>query len=336
MMIVGTAIFIFYLYFVGFWQVVQVILALDVGIALSTILIDLSCIGLFALGWKLLLGPPGMGIIHCFEVVLVSIFGDMMIPTGSISGEIFRITLTVKKSKLKISEVTASVLLHRLILGLTFGGVLGYSIAMLIFTETMQFATLSLLIAIGAIDIVLGIIGVYAVFNVHKFTKFVGGLVMRSRRFVRLFNSNYNAEETKNKIIGGFETFHNSVVGVKNPKLITSGAILTLRWFIVALVPYLMFFSLGYPVSYWVVLAVSILVSMVQMIPIGIPGLVGVMEVSMTTFFIGFGISTDIAASATILTRLVMFWFELLISAATTSYVGVKEVLADGKKARAL
>lgn len=54
MLIIGAIIFISYLYLIGFWNVVQVISALDLRIALSTIFIDLVCIGLFALGWKLL------------------------------------------------------------------------------------------------------------------------------------------------------------------------------------------------------------------------------------------------------------------------------------------
>jgi uncharacterized protein (TIRG00374 family) len=330
MLIIGGVIFIGYLYFVGFWQVVQVILALDVRIALSTIVIDLSCIVLFSLGWKLLLGS-GMKFKYCIEGVLVSIFGDMMIPTASISGEIFRISLAVKKSKLQISEVTASVFLHRLILGLTFGAVLGFSVIMLILTETMQMATLSFFIGMVAIDIVLAIIGIYAVFNTHKFKKLASKIILKTGGFFRRFKSSYNAEEMKNKVIGGFDTFHGAVVGVKKEKMLASIAILTVRWFIVALVPYLMFYSLGYHASYWIVLTVSIMVSMVQMVPIGIPGLVGVMEVSMTAFFIGFGIAADIAASATILTRLVMFWFELFISAIATSYIGVKEAMTSGK-----
>jgi len=324
MLILGAIIFIGYLYFVGFWNVVEVISALDLRIALSTILIDLACIGLFALGWKLLLGNPGMKFRHCFEIVLVSIFGDLMIPTGSISGEVFRVTLTTKRSSLQLSEATASVILHRLLLGITFGGVLGVGLVFLITTQAMPLAGLYLFLALAVIDLMLGLIGIYAAFRVQRFERFVERLAIKTGNFIRIFRSEYNVEDMRARVMGDFKTFGRAITGVKKASLFASAVILTARWFLIAVIPYLMFFSLGYPVSYWVVLSVSIFASMVQMIPIGIPGLVGVMEVSMTAFFMGFGIPAGIAASATILTRLVIFWFELLISSAAASFQGVR------------
>jgi hypothetical protein len=324
MLIVGAITFISYLYFVGFWNVIEVISALDLKVALSTILIDLACIGLFAFGWKLLLGNPGMKFRHCFEIVLVSIFGDLMIPTGSISGEIFRITLTSKRSSLQISEATASVLLHRLLLGITFGGVLGVSLALIIMTQAIPLSGLYFFVALAVIDLILGVIGIYAAFRAQRFEKFVERLAIKTGNFIRIFRSKYNVGDMRARVMVGFNAFGRSITGVKKTSILASAIVLTARWFLIASIPYLMFFSLGHPVSYWVALSVSIFASMVQMIPIGIPGLVGVMEISMTAFFMGFGIPADIAASGTILTRLVIFWFELLISSVAASFQGIR------------
>lgn len=324
MLIVGAIIFISYLYFVGFWNVVEVISALDLKVALSTILIDLVCIGLFAFGWKLLLGNPGMKFRHCFEIVLVSIFGDLMIPTGSISGEIFRITLTAKRSSLQISEATASVLLHRLLLGITFGGVLGVSFVLIIMTQAMPLAGLYLFAALAVIDLILGVFGIYAAFRAQRFERFVERLAIKTGNFIRIFRSRYNVEDMRARVMGGFNAFDRAIRGVKKTSILASAIVLTARWFLIASIPYLMFISLGYPVSYWVALSVCIFASMVQMVPIGIPGLVGVMEISMTAFFMGFGIPAGIATSGTILTRLVIFWFELLISSVAASFQGIR------------
>lgn len=329
--IAGVVILILYLYFVGFWEVVQIILTLDPRIALLAVLIDLLCISLFTLSWKVLLNQPGMGFLRSFEVVLVSIFGDMMIPTGSVSGEIVRITMTTKKSRMSVGEATASVVLHRLILAVTFCGVLGLSILLLATTGAMQLSAFYSFIMIGASTIAVSIVGVYLAVNSRKFERHLCGFITRAAPLIRRFKRDYDAERSREKAVSALCAFQGSISGARRWAILVSATIATVRYFLVALIPYLMFQSLGYPISYWVVLTVSIFVSMVQLMPVGIPGLVGVMEVSMTGFFMGFGVPAEIAASVTILSRLVMFWFELLISGITTFYVGFKVAIQDGK-----
>ncbi len=330
MVIAGVIILVLYLYFVGFWQIVQIILTLDPRVALLAVLIDILCIALFALSWKVLLTPPGMGFLSCVEVVLVSIFGDMMIPTASVSGEILRVTMTTKKSRLSLGEATASVILHRLILAITFCGVLGCSITLLITTETTQLSAFYSFITLVASTIALSVVGVYLAVNARKFEKYIGGFITRTAPFFRRLKHDYDAEKNRERAVRVLYTFQDSISGAKKGAILASAAIATARYFLVAFIPYLMFYSLNYPISYWAVLTVALFVSMVQLMPIGIPGLVGVIEVSMTGFFMGFGVPAAVAASVTILARLVMFWFELMISGITASYVGVKVALENG------
>ncbi|RWX74216.1 MAG: hypothetical protein Metus_0241 [Candidatus Methanosuratincola subterraneus] len=329
--IAGVAILLLYLYFVGFWEVVQIILALDPRVAILAILIDVLCISLFTLSWKVLLSPPGMGFLRSFEVVLVSIFGDMMIPTGSVSGEIVRITMTTKRSRLSIGEATASVVLHRLILAVTFCGVLGLGIILLAANGAMQLSSFYSFIAIGVSTIAVSLLGVYLAINSRKFERHICGLISRTAPLIKRLKRDYDAERSKERAVSALCAFQESITGARRRSLILSAAIATVRYFLVALIPYVMFLSIGYPISYWAVLMVSIFVSMVQLMPVGIPGLVGVIEVSMTGFFMGFGVPAEIAASVTILSRLVMFWFELLVSGLTASYVGFRVALDEGK-----
>jgi uncharacterized membrane protein YbhN (UPF0104 family) len=48
----------------------------------------------------------------------------------------------------------------------------------------------------------------------------------------------------------------------------------------------------------------------------------------MTAVFVSFGIPADIAASATLLTRLVVFWFELGLSTLAASLQGVRGLVS--------
>lgn len=324
MLIVGAAIFLIYLYFADVGEIVKTILSLDLRIALTAILIDLTCIGLFVFGWYVLLRNPGMSFKECFEIVLVSIFGDLMIPTASISGEFFRVSLTVKRGKVQISEATASVLLHRILLALTFGVVLLVSVFYLAGYQSAPLAEVYALGVLAVLDLAAGVVAMYMALRAHMFEKNVERLADKIGGLLRRFKKNYDVERLKVSILEGFKTFVWAIKSVKMNDFVLSFSVLTARWFLIAMIPYIMFISLGRPVSYWVVLGVSVFVSMVQMIPIGIPGMVGVMEVSMTAFFMGFGIPPSLAASATILTRLVIFWFELAISAIAASLQGVR------------
>lgn len=326
MLIVGAVIFAIYLYFVNLPHVISVIESLDIRIALSTIAIDLFAISLYALSWKFLLKKPGIGFFRAFEVVLVSIFGDLMIPTASISGEILRISLTTKKTKLQVPEATASVLLHRLLFGTTFGIVLGVTIIMLVINGSLTLPFLILFVFLAAACIVLGMLGIYAAFNTQRFRHLLEQWLPRIYSVVKFFRPKYNVGDFRAHVLEGYDAFCVSITCIRKRTILLSALILTLRWFVVALVPYLMFYSLGYPISYPVCVAVAIFTSMVQTIPVGIPGLVGIMEAAMTAFFVAFGVPPTIAASATILTRLVMFWFELSISAVATSLQGVRSI----------
>lgn len=328
MLILGMAILAVYLYFVGFWNVVAVISKLDLRIALAAVAIDLVCIGLLAYSWKLLLVGKGMGFLLSCEIILVSMFGDMMIPTASISGEVMRISLTNKRTGKSIGEVTCSVILHRLLLGVTFGLVLGIAFLIL---ALGNLASLPQIIAFGIIavgSIVLGVFGLFAAFNVRRFDGLIGRWSERLIRAIRFFRRNLEAEKVRGKVEEGRRNFEQAICLLRRRNVVAATLLMLLRWFLIAFIPYLMFYSLGYPVDYGFILIISIFLSMVNLMPIGIPGLVGVMEVAMTAVFVGFGIPADIAASATLLTRLVVFWFELGLGTLGASLQGVRGLMS--------
>jgi len=328
MLILGIVILAIYIYFVGFWNVIAVISKLDLRIALAAVAIDIFCIGLLAYSWKVLLPGRGLGFPLAYEIILVSMFGDMMIPTGGVSGEFMRISITNKRTGITVGEVTCSVLLHRLLLGVTFGLVLG--IAFLALT-VFDLASLPMIIILGSIaigSIVLGILGLFAAFNIERFDRMIVKWSERIVRVIRFFRRGIEGDAIKTKISEGRANFQRAICLISKGRIAASALVMLARWFLIALIPYLMFLSLGYPVKYEFILIISIFLSMVNLMPIGIPGLVGVMEVAMTAVFVAFGIPADIAASATLLTRLVVFWFELGLATLGVSFQGIRGLMS--------
>lgn len=328
MLILGMVILAIYLYFVGFWNVVAVISGLDLRIALAAVAIDVVCIGLLAYSWKLLLVGRRLSFPLAFEIILVSMFGDMMIPTGSISGEFMRISITNKRTGISIGEVTCSVLLHRLLLGVTFGLVLGIGFLALAVNNPASIAQIVVFGTMAVGSIVLGIFGLFAAFNMKRFDGLIGRWSERLIGVIRFFRRSIEVGKVRAEIAEGRANFEKAICLVRRRYMLAATVIMLLRWFLIALIPYLMFLSLGYPVNYEFILIISIFLSMVNLMPIGIPGLVGVMEVAMTAVFVGFGMPADIAASATLLTRLVVFWFELGLGTLGASLQGVRGLIS--------
>lgn len=323
MLIVGIVIFLIYLYSVGIESLVAEIASVDLFTLMIAISIDVLCIALFTLSWYVFLRNPGIEFKKCFEIVLVSIFGDLMIPTASISGEFLRVNLTAKRGKISISEALTSVILHRMVLALTFGFVLLISGLLLINQNVVGGYTV---LSIAIIDVVAIFILAYAIMKLWKFRNYIELLALKIGKFLKRIRPNYSLNHLKIKVSNGFERFEKCVRSTNLGTFTLSFFILTLRWLLIALIPYVMFASLGHNVSYWIVLSVSTLMSMIQMIPVGIPGMIGIMEISTTALFIGFGIPPSIAASVTILMRIVTFWFELFVGAIATSIQGIRGI----------
>ena len=325
MLPVGIVIFAIYLYFSGFWDVLKVILTANPFYMLVAFAIDTFCIILFAEAWVLLVnsGKRKLSFKEGFEIILASIFGDLVVPTASFSGEVLRIGLTSKRGNLPASEVSATVLLHRLLHGLTFSLALGIGIIAVLITKALTLAALEAFIFVGIVVLALSVLGLYGLFNVWKFHRPVEVLLLKIESLYRRFNKGHDVDTAKAKLREAFENFSTAIMVADDRVIAFSAFLLAARWFIVALVPYVIFMSLDYPISYWIVFLVCIVVSLVQMMPIGIPGLLGVMELSMTTAFMGFGVPLEIAVSATLLTRVVLFWYELIIGGIAAFHQGV-------------
>ncbi|NHV45695.1 MAG: flippase-like domain-containing protein [Candidatus Verstraetearchaeota archaeon] len=315
MLIIGVVIFVIYLQSIGVENIVNEILVVDKTILFLLIIIDVVCIGLFTLSWYVFLRNPSLKFRDCFEIVLMSIFCDLMIPTASISGEIVRINLTAKKANLQISKAATSVILHRIMLTLTFG--------FIIILCGLQIINYNMVLAffLVTISIIIVITLILLLYAVKRYKKLIGKMVNIFEKFVKKVKPNFDIkikEESLNKL-------ENILTDKK--AFISSFILLIIRWFLLALIPYIIFISMGYYVSYWIILTVSSLMSMIQIIPIGIPGMIGIMEVSITVLFVEFSIPLGIASSVAILMRIITFWFELILGLITTSIYGINRVI---------
>jgi uncharacterized protein (TIRG00374 family) len=127
--------------------------------------------------------------------------------------------------------------------------------------------------------------------------------------------------------------FHDSMKEFRhNPKAL-GGSIfyLIISWIFSLSVPYLVFMSLGHPVTWSIIIVTSAIFLAVKAIPIGIPFEVGLPEAVMTTLYISMGINPALAATATILVRIITLWFRFFIGFASQQWLELKPAIPAGE-----
>lgn len=292
-------------------------------------------LGIFAytLAWHFFLTDAGVniGLIKEFEVVWVSIFLNLLIPTGSVGGEVVRAYIVQNESKVHgcdrpIGDIAASIVAHRILVMVPFllGSVVGfiylitaYSVSSLI----LNLACLATALSAGAF-----LIACYLLLFPEKVGKLIHSLIRLIYRLpVRSLKKKIEkSQETINRNIEAFS--HGLKVAKRKLKIfILSLFFAVLFWVFDVLVAFFVFQALAFPIPLGVLVFVYTIGVMLQMIPIGIPGMVGAVEITMITLYTITGIPLEVATAATILIRVVMFWFEIIVGGLVT-YVSLRKI----------
>ncbi|MCX6643763.1 MAG: lysylphosphatidylglycerol synthase transmembrane domain-containing protein, partial [Candidatus Bathyarchaeota archaeon] len=124
--------------------------------------------------------------------------------------------------------------------------------------------------------------------------------------------------------------FHGSMKELRhNPRALAYSLFyLIITWIFSLSVPYLVFLSLGQPVSWSIILITSAIVLAIKSIPIGIPFEVGIPEAAMTTLYFSMGVPAELSATATILTRIITLWFRFFIGFAAQQWLELKPAIS--------
>ncbi|HTX44524.1 MAG TPA: flippase-like domain-containing protein, partial [Methanocella sp.] len=101
----------------------------------------------------------------------------------------------------------------------------------------------------------------------------------------------------------------------------TSLILIFLAWCLDVSVAYIAFLAIGYPVTPILVVTVFSVMVILQMLPIFLPGGIGLVDIIMTTLYMTVGIPKEAAAGATIMVRFVTLWFLTTVGGIMTLYL---------------
>jgi uncharacterized protein (TIRG00374 family) len=292
----------------------------------------------YAVSWRVLANflKLNLSVIRSFLFVWYGIFLDIIIPAESVSGEAVRIYLIQREQGISSCGPSAASLVTHRLLGMAMNVAVLFVGMGLLFTEgqtSSPYLNLILFLA-AAITAILLLLIVFS-FKENWSLKVVNGLVRLAQFITR--GKWKGLTKIKEDVCRITKSFHDSMKKFRqNPKpLVLSLLGLSATWVFSLSVSYLVFLSLRTPVSWSIILITSAIVLAVKSIPVGIPFEVGLPEITMATLYTGFGILPEVAATATILSRILTLWLRFFIGLGAQQWLDLKPVLTvciDGIK----
>jgi uncharacterized protein (TIRG00374 family) len=327
LIIIGLAIYLGYLYLVGFESVKDVILKADYWYLGLAMVVALAGNGFHAAGWWVYLRDKGYRIsfFKAYQMYLASIFFVNILPTMAVSGEVSKIYFVQKSTPgSRFDKTLATCVISRVleIIPIAAGATIGVLFLAIYYGMPLWATAFCLFVA--------GVMGVLA----------IGGLVVAMNnlllrrlsdsgiRFVgRILKRDLSSQAQHiDVVLRQFDTSLKDITS-KKPLVALSLVMIIIAWCFDVSVAYIAFLAVGYPVAPGLVVTVFSVMVILQMLPIFLPGGIGVVDIIMTTLYMTAGIPKEAAAGATIMVRFVTLWFLTTVGGLVTLYL----VKAHGK-----
>lgn len=306
LLIVGILlIIVIYNLFKSLKESFQLILGINVPIYILAIAFSISAFHMYVISWIFLLRALNIKIKlkDTISLVWTSYFFDAMVPTASVSGEAVRAYLTAKKHNVKWGDAISSVVAHRTIAIISFTAMTAVSFILLYFMYQLSMRILIL----AGVAVSLSVIGLVALLYFSLKPKAINTFMRSILKIVGKISKKMTKrlEEAEPRIIKTVHEFSNAMKLLINHKKAMLLTFLTsvLWWLGNAFTGYVIFLSLGYEINFMLVLFIFTLTILVRMIPIFIPGSMGLFELTTIALWSAVGVSSSVAAAVALLNR---------------------------------
>jgi len=293
------------------------------------ILFGLFQVLFFTVSWRVLTNHLSikMTMARAYLYVWYGMYVDTIVPAQSISGEVTRTYLLTRDKCGSFGKVVASLYTHRLLGTAINAFALIAGLVLLTFGGNVDPLVFNLIILVAAAIIAILVLMVALSFKQQWTLKLVNWIT----KFVQKIHIGKTQLETlKEEAVEITNHFHDSMKEFRhNLKTISYSLFyLVISWIFSLSIPYLVFMSLGHPVSWSIILVTSAIFLAVKSIPVGIPFEVGLPEAVMTTLFISMGIPGALAATATILTRIITLWLFFIIGFGSQQWLELRPAIS--------
>lgn len=322
----GMGVYFVYLYHLGFQEVIRALANVNLMIFSLGIVLALAGIMGDSLAWQEITKrfDYNVPIWDIFLIYMSCIFMNNLIPSGSFSGETTRIYFLDKiAGNSRIDKSSATVATTRIITAIPFivGTIVG--LAYLALATDAPAWTLATCSGITIILFFLNV-GFFGVCYAEGWLeRIIFSLVDRIEQIFRIHIDRSMASGVMNK-------FHQSMNMLASHKrtLFISTFWAVVGWLCMTLVATTIFHSMGVSVPLRAVFAVYTVMIFLQMLPIFLPGGIGLVDIVMITLFNSIGVPMHSAVAASILIRLIQLWLLTALGGISTAYL-VKKINRD-------
>ncbi|MEM4704050.1 MAG: lysylphosphatidylglycerol synthase transmembrane domain-containing protein [Candidatus Bathyarchaeia archaeon] len=334
--ILGILAFIIYLYLfnVDIPTIIAKVREINLPIYLVAAFLTVFETLFAALSWRSLLNflSVKLSVVSAYMYTWYGIFVDIIIPAESLSSEVARIYLVTREQEGTTGKVVASLVIQRFIgmsiniASLTIGAIVlltspQISVAMLTLTLFLAFLTALFFCLLMLLCTKKGLV-LKIIDSIIRFASFIS-------------RGKWNLSRFKQEAVKQAEIFQESMKGFKlgRKALFTSAIFYIFSWALSLYMVHLVFLSLNFPIRWETILLTYSIVAGVRAIPLGIPFEVGLPEITMTTLYVWSGVPFDIAATSTILSRILTIWLKFFIGFGMQQWLELKRLkTTSGKK----
>ena len=324
------ALLLYMYYVVGFGNIISQFEKTNPYYYASAFLSVLAGIVFFSLAWRSLLANLSIKIkMHqSLLFVYAGMFIDSLVPEpANITGDLVKAYLVSKVTGESSGKTTASVLGQKaLVIFITVGNLVAGLILLVFNYYLMSEILVFVLIVLALLSSAL--IALYYIGTKPRTTKRIVYGIIEILCFI--LRGRWDPAKLQARADELLDAFHEGVQTlIAKPKALIKPMILSiLSWALDVSAIFLVFASIGYPVSADKVLIAYALTGGLQSMGISF---IGVTEVITSTLYTILSIPLAVSLTATLLSRFITFWFRLLCAYGAFQYVGVKLLLKQGE-----
>jgi uncharacterized protein (TIRG00374 family) len=315
----GMGLYFLYLYHIGFQEIIRSLGNVDLAIFSVGFVLAILGVLFDSLAWQVIVKKFDYSVPtrDIFLIYMSCIFMNNLIPSGSFSGETARIYFLEKLAgSSRIDKTSATVAATRIITAIPFiiGTIIG--LAFLVFATDVPAWALITCTSIAAFLLLINVIFLGVCYMDGWLERIVFALVNLTERVFRVRVDRIKCQ----RMVGQFHESMMMLIGHKRTLFISTFWAVA-GWFSMILVAFLTFRSMGVEVPVRAVFAVYAVMIFLQMLPLFLPGGLGLVDIVMITLFNAIGVPMHGAVAATILIRIIQLWFLTAIGGASMAYL---------------
>ena len=314
----GIVLIFIFIHFVGYGEFITLIRSSNPLYLALALLFQILNLFFEAYKWKPILESlkPNISIKNVFVATMVGIFFNNVTPGARTGGEPMKTFLISREEELSpIETVFATVTVDRIVESLPFFALAVFSVMYVNLFYTVKWGVIVLLSLIIVAYIAVLLVASYICFNknagekvVFKVLTIVGKFSKRIKKY----------EDLALSMVENFHSQFQLILKSRN-NLYRSIIASVIMWICWILRTYFVFLALGKPLNPVLVALVTTISLLMGLIPF-LPGGLGIVEVTMSVLYASLKVGKNVALTATILDRILSFWFVLVFAGIISSY----------------